>query len=173
MPGVALAYQIGIIDLDNENWDEHTSLEKLPLDAQLGLERANYLLRWVQTYGSPKDEAGDLAPRQLDNSGLIRWISVDNAFADLIVELRKKGYIAADNDTEALEMAAPHFTDVNRNARVLIQGLGGKNRSGGRNFESIPPSKDKIPQFHRANLPEYPRKKEKEAELFGEIKLFD
>jgi hypothetical protein len=161
LPGVALAYQIGIIDLDNENWDEHTSLEKLPLDAQLGLERANYLLRWVQTYGSPKDEAGDLAPRQLDNSGLIRWIAPDNAFADLIVELVEKGYIAAATKTEALNIAAPHFTDVNRDGDILLQGLNNKAYLGtGRgkaSFSGIPAASELNPKKPQGNFSSIPR----------------
>lgn len=94
----------------------------------------------------------------------IRWIAPDNAFADLIVELRKKGYIAAGSDMEALEMAAPHFENVNKDPRVLIQGLSGKTANGGRDFEDIPPCKDIKPDQQAGNFSTIPAAKKRRKE---------
>ena len=72
----------------------------------------------------------------------IRWIAPDNAFADLIVELKRKGYIAAGSDMEALSMAAPHFENVNQDAETLWKGLKNKDTFGNRQFSDMPDIKD-------------------------------
>jgi len=112
-------------------------------------------------------------PRENDQPqpDLIRWIAPDNAFADLIVELRKKGYIAATSDTEALNIAAPHFTDVNRDGDTLLQGVNNKEYLGtGRgkaSFKEIPAASDLNPKKTQGNfssIPQARRRRRSKAE---------
>jgi hypothetical protein len=65
-----------------------------------------------------------------DAAKRIRWIGTDVDFADLIFELRSKGYIEAASDNAALECAAPHFENVNQDARVLLQGKANQRNLG-------------------------------------------
>jgi len=71
----------------------------------------------------------------------IPWAAPENAFAELVSELWKKGYIGADSDSDALKKTAPHFT-VNSNIDVLRKGLELKRLSGNSNFDSIPKAND-------------------------------
>ena len=70
----------------------------------------------------------------------IPWIAPDNAFAEFVSELWKKGYIAADSDADAFKKTAPHFT-VNSNSDTLRKGLALK-RDRSSHFDSIPKASD-------------------------------
>jgi hypothetical protein len=67
----------------------------------------------------------------------IPWITYESTFAELMTELRRKGYIAAASDTDVLRKTAPHFT-VNQDIDVLRTGLGQRRRNGGLELESMP-----------------------------------
>lgn len=66
----------------------------------------------------------------------IPWCAPENAFAELMSELWKKGYISADSDSDALKKTAPHFT-VNEDTEVLRKGLSLKRQTSA-NFDRIP-----------------------------------
>jgi hypothetical protein len=114
-----------------------------------------------------KNQKTAVAEPELFNNGSnnhyspIRWIAPDNAFADLIVELVEKGYIAAATKTEALNIAAPHFTDVNRDGDILLQGLNNKAYLGtGRgkaSFSGIPAASELNPKKPQGNFSSIPR----------------
>ncbi len=130
------------------------------------IEKANHHLLLLQ---GAKSQRVEFAPPP--NGDLIRWIAPDNAFADLIVELRKKGYIAATSDTEALNIAAPHFTDVNRDGDTLLQGVNNREYLGtGRgkaSFKEIPAASDLNPKKTQGNfssIPQARRRRRSKAE---------
>jgi hypothetical protein len=73
----------------------------------------------------------------------IQWIANNVDFAELVTALLKKGYIKADSPTEALRIAAAHFSGVGQNAKSLLQGISNRMGKAGK-FDNLPePAKPK------------------------------
>ena len=67
-----------------------------------------------------KSQIEDAAPPSLP---LITWKATDVDFAELVKALYDKGYIEASSLTDALNIAAPHFSRVSPKAKNLTQGI--------------------------------------------------
>ena len=109
----------------------------MPSDLRLWIHKANVALDYLQGNPAPPpivDLPIAIQPRE---SSRPVWKSTDNSFAELIVELHKKGYIEGQSPMEVLGAVAPLFENVNPDGRTLWQGISNRAHKGNR-FACIP-----------------------------------
>ena len=119
----------------------HTYFDRVTSGSRIRMKPAD-VTELYKKWGYP-DRCFNVETTQSDSApSLVKipWIAPDNAFAEFISELWKKGYIAADSDSDAFKKTAPHFT-VNSNSDTLRKGLKLK-RDRSSNFDSIPKASD-------------------------------
>ena len=110
---------------------------QMPSNLRLWIHKANVALDYLQDNPAPM-VAVDL-PIALQRQEPKRpvWNSTDNSFAELMVELHKKGYIDGQSPMEVLGAVAPLFENVNPDGRTLWQGIANRSHKGNR-FSCIP-----------------------------------
>jgi hypothetical protein len=109
----------------------------MPSNLRLWIHKANVALDYLQDNPAPMPVV-DLPialPRQESKRPV--WNSTDNSFAELMVELHKKGYIDGQSPMEVLGAVAPLFENVNPDGRTLWQGIANRSHKGNR-FACIP-----------------------------------
>jgi hypothetical protein len=104
---------------------------------RLWIHKANVALDYLQDNPAPMPVADLPIAIQQQESRRPVWKSTDNSFAELMVELHKKGYIEGQSPMEILGAVAPLFENVNPDGRTLWQGISNRAHKGNR-FSCIP-----------------------------------
>ena len=109
----------------------------MPSNLRLWIHKANVALDYLQTNTAPLPVVDLPITIQHRESRRPVWKSTDNSFAELMVELHKKGYIDGQSPMEVLGAVAPLFENVNPDGRTLWQGISNRSHKGNR-FSCIP-----------------------------------
>jgi hypothetical protein len=109
----------------------------MPSNLRLWIHKANVALDYLQDNPAPMPVADLPIAIQQQESRRPVWKSTDNSFAELMVELHKKGYIEGQSPMEVLGAVAPLFENVNPDGRTLWQGISNRAHKGNR-FSCIP-----------------------------------
>ena len=111
----------------------------MPSNLRLWIHKANVALDYLQDNPVPPQLPMTDLPiviQPLESKRPV-WSSTDNSFAELMVELHKKGYIEGQSPMEVLGAVAPLFENVNPDGRTLWQGISNRAHKGNR-FSCIP-----------------------------------
>ncbi len=109
----------------------------MPTNLRLWLHKANVALDYLQNNPAPVAVVDLPIPVSRPETRRPVWSSTDNSFAELIVELHKKGYIDGQSPMDVLAAIAPLFENVNPDGRTLWQGIANRAHKGNR-FSCIP-----------------------------------
>lgn len=109
----------------------------MPTNLRLWVHKANVTLDYLQDQPAPAVVVDLPIPVSRPETRRPVWSSTDNSFAELIVELHKKGYIDGQSPMDVLAAVAPLFENVNPDGRTLWQGIANRAHKGNR-FSSIP-----------------------------------
>jgi hypothetical protein len=109
----------------------------MPTNLRLWVHKANVALDYLQDTPAPTAVVDLPIPISRSETRRPVWSSTDNSFAELIVELHKKGYINGPSPMDVLGAVAPLFENVNPDGRTLWQGIANRAHKGNR-FSSIP-----------------------------------
>lgn len=109
----------------------------MPSNLRLWIHKANVALDYLQDNPAPMVVVGLPIALQRQESRRPVWNSTDNSFAELMLELHKKGYIDGQSPMEVLGTVAPLFENVNPDGRTLWQGIANRSHKGNR-FSCIP-----------------------------------
>ena len=109
----------------------------MPTNLRLWVHKANVALDYLQDNPAPVAVVDLPVPVSRPETRRPVWSSTDNSFAELIVELHKKGYIDGQSPMDVLAAVAPLFENVNPDGRTLWQGIANRAHKGNR-FASIP-----------------------------------
>jgi hypothetical protein len=109
----------------------------MPSNLRLWIHKANVALDYLQDNPTPLPVVDLPMAIQKQASKRPVWNSTDNSFAELMVELHKKGYIDGQSPMEVLGTVAPLFENVNPDGRTLWQGISNRSHKGNR-FSCIP-----------------------------------
>jgi hypothetical protein len=109
----------------------------MPTNLRLWVHKANVALDYLQDNPAPIPVVDLPIPVSRPETRRPIWISTDNSFAELIVELHKKGYIDGQSPMDVLAAIAPLFENVNPDGRTLWQGIANRAHKGNR-FSCIP-----------------------------------
>ena len=110
---------------------------QMPSNLRLWIHKANVALDYLQDNPAPMSVVDLPIALQRQESKRPVWNSTDNSFAELMVELHKKGYIDGQSPMEVLGAVAPLFENVNPDGRTLWQGIANRSHKGNR-FACIP-----------------------------------
>jgi hypothetical protein len=110
---------------------------QMPSNLRLWIHKANVALDYLQDNPAPMVAVDLPIALQRQESKRPVWNSTDNSFAELMVELYKKGYIDGQSPMEVLGAVAPLFENVNPDGRTLWQGIANRSHKGNR-FACIP-----------------------------------
>jgi hypothetical protein len=109
----------------------------MPSNLRLWIHKANVALDYLQDNPAPMPVIDLPIAIQQHECRRPVWNSTDNSFAELIVELHKKGYIDGQSPMDVLGAVAPLFDNVNPDGRTLWQGIANRSHKGNR-FSCIP-----------------------------------
>jgi hypothetical protein len=109
----------------------------MPSNLRLWIHKANVALDYLQDNPAPMPVVDLPIAIQQQECRRPVWNSTDNSFAELMVELHKKGYIDGQSPMEVLGAVAPLFENVNPDGRTLWQGIANRSHKGNR-FSCIP-----------------------------------
>ena len=109
----------------------------MPTSLRLWVHKANVALDYLQDNPAPMAVVDLPIPVSRLEPRRPVWRSTDNSFAELIVELHKKGYIDGQSPMDVLAAIAPLFENVNPDGRTLWQGIANRAHKGNR-FSCIP-----------------------------------